>query len=84
MGSRSTRIKTLTRAMGLAGIEQDGVESDDLLAAEAVKLAQAGHDVIIVSTDKDFAQIVNDRIKIMLPPPTRIRSSAGDCSTRPV
>lgn len=63
-------IKELTRAMGLAGIEQDGVESDDLLAAEAVTLAKAGHDVVIVSSDKDFAQIVGDRIKIMLPPPS--------------
>ena len=63
-------IKALTRAMGLAGIEEEGVESDDLLAAEAVKLAAMGHDVLIVSSDKDFAQIVNDRIKIMLPPPS--------------
>lgn len=63
-------IKQLTRAMGLAGIEQDGVESDDLLASEAVKLAQQGHEVLIVSSDKDFAQIVSDRIKIMLPPPS--------------
>lgn len=63
-------IKQLTRAMGLAGIEVDGVESDDLLAAEAVKLAKEGHDVVIVSSDKDFAQIVGDRIKIMLPPPS--------------
>ncbi len=63
-------IKTLTRAMGLAGIEQQGVESDDLLAAEAVRHARAGDDVVIVSSDKDFAQIVGDRIKIMLPPPS--------------
>lgn len=63
-------IKALTRAMGLVGIEQDGVESDDLLASQAVALAKAGHDVIIVSSDKDFAQLVDDRIKIMLPPPT--------------
>ena len=63
-------IKQLTRAMGLVGIEQDGVESDDLLAAQAVALARAGHEVIIVSSDKDFAQIVGDRIKIMLPPPS--------------
>jgi DNA polymerase-1 len=63
-------IKQLTRAMGLAGIEQMGVESDDLLASEAVKLARDGHDVVIVSSDKDFAQIVDDRIKIMLPPPS--------------
>jgi DNA polymerase-1 len=63
-------IKSMTRAMGLAGIEQDGVESDDLLASEAVTLAAAGHEILIVSSDKDFAQIVSDRIQIMLPPPT--------------
>jgi DNA polymerase-1 len=63
-------LKVLTRVMGLAGIEQDGVESDDLLAAEAVRRAAAGDDVVIVSSDKDFAQIVGDRIRILLPPPS--------------
>jgi DNA polymerase-1 len=63
-------IKGLTRAMGLAGIERHGVESDDLLAAEAVRLAAAGHEVTIMSSDKDFAQIVGDQIRIMLPPPS--------------
>jgi DNA polymerase-1 len=63
-------IKELTRAMGLGGVEQDGVESDDLLASHAWTLAGQGHEVLIVSSDKDFAQIVGDRIKIMLPPPT--------------
>jgi DNA polymerase-1 len=62
-------VKELTRAMGLVGIEQHGVESDDLLAAQAVAFADAGHEVIIVSSDKDFAQIVSERIKMMLPPP---------------
>lgn len=63
-------IRSLTRAMGCVGIEQAGVESDDLLAAEAVGLARAGHEVLIVSSDKDFAQIVSAQIKILLPPPT--------------
>jgi DNA polymerase-1 len=63
-------IKELTRAMGLVGIELDGVESDDLLASQARMLANAGHEVLIVSADKDFAQCVDDRIKILLPPPT--------------
>lgn len=63
-------MKALTRAMGLVGVERDGVESDDLLASEAVALARAGHEVIVVSADKDFAQIVDERIKILLPPPT--------------
>jgi len=63
-------IRELTRAMGLSGVEQDGVESDDLLASHAWSLAQRGDEVMIVSSDKDFAQIVGDRIKVMLPPPT--------------
>lgn len=63
-------VKLLTKALGFVGVEIDGVESDDLLASQARVLAAAGHDVIIVSSDKDFAQIVDDRIKILLPPPT--------------
>ena len=63
-------IKAVTRAMGLAGVEKAGVESDDLLASQAMHLAAQGHDVLIVSADKDFAQIVGERIKIMLPPPS--------------
>jgi DNA polymerase-1 len=63
-------IKEITRAMGLVGVELDGIESDDLLASHGRMLANAGHDVLIVSADKDFAQCVNDRIKILQPPPT--------------
>jgi DNA polymerase-1 len=65
-----TPIKALTRAMGLVGVEQDGVESDDVLASQAVMLAAAGHEVLVVSSDKDFAQIVGGSIKVLLPPPT--------------
>lgn len=63
-------IKELTRAMGLVGVELDGVESDDLVAAQARTLARAGHEVLIVSADKDFAQCVDEHIKLLVPPPT--------------
>lgn len=63
-------IKAFTRAMGLVGIEQEGIESDDLLASQAVALAREGHEVLIVSADKDFAQVVDEHIKLLLPPPT--------------
>jgi DNA polymerase-1 len=63
-------VKVLTRLLGCQVVEQDGVESDDLLAAEAFGLAGDGDEVLIVSSDKDFAQIVGDRIRIMLPPPS--------------
>ncbi len=65
-------IKRLTRAMGFGLIEEDGVESDDLLAAYATRLVAAKPDafVQIVSADKDFAQSVTERIHLLLPPPT--------------
>jgi DNA polymerase-1 len=63
-------IKELTRAMGLVGVELDGVESDDLVASQAHALGNAGHEVLIVSADKDFAQCVDERVKVLLPPPT--------------
>lgn len=63
-------IKELTRLMGLGGIEIAGVESDDLLAAQAIALAKEGHTVKIVSTDKDFAQTVGEGITMLMPPPT--------------
>ena len=63
-------LKQLTKAMGIKAVEQHGVESDDLLASEAVELAKQGHEVLILSSDKDFAQIVGDKITIMLPPAT--------------
>lgn len=62
--------KQLTSAMGCAVIEVEGVESDDLLATKARALAQQGEEVLIVSADKDFAQLVDDRIQILLPPPS--------------
>jgi DNA polymerase-1 len=77
-------IKELTRAMGLVGVELDGVESDDLVASQARALANAGHEVLIVSADKDFAQCVDERVKVLLPPPTanpklgwRVMDAAG-------
>jgi DNA polymerase I len=65
-------IKQLTQAMGYGSYEERGVESDDLLAAHANRICAKDPDahVIIVSADKDFAQSVNDRIHMLLPPPT--------------
>lgn len=65
-------IKELTHAMGFGLYEENGVESDDLLAAHANRICAADPkaNVLIVSADKDFAQSVNDRIHMLLPPPT--------------
>lgn len=63
-------IKRLTLLMGYRSIEQHGVEADDLLASAARRLAQAQHEVVIVSADKDFGQCVGGPITQLVPPPT--------------
>ena len=63
-------IKDWTRAAGYAGVEEDGVEADDLIAAYSHKLAGAGHTVLIISADKDLAQLVTDQVHQLVPPPT--------------
>jgi DNA polymerase I len=63
-------VKSLTRALGFVGIEADGVESDDLLASQAHHLRALGHEVLIASADKDFAQCIAPGVEMLLPPPT--------------
>ncbi|MDX2111816.1 MAG: 5'-3' exonuclease H3TH domain-containing protein [Verrucomicrobiota bacterium] len=63
-------IRRITTLLGLGGIEQHGVEADDLIAGWAKRLAGDGHEVIIVSADKDLGQLVGGTIYQLTPPPT--------------
>lgn len=63
-------IKEWTRAAGYVGVEEDGVEADDLIAGYAGKLSGEGHEVLIISADKDLAQLVTDTVHQLVPPPT--------------
>jgi DNA polymerase-1 len=46
------------KAFGLTPIESEGLEADDLIATYACRAAEAGAEVLIVSSDKDLMQIV--------------------------
>lgn len=63
-------LRPLTAALGMGGIERPGVEADDLLASAAHRLGAAGHEVWVVSADKDLGQLVGGSIGQMTPPPT--------------
>ncbi|MGJ3243159.1 MAG: 5'-3' exonuclease [Opitutales bacterium] len=63
-------VKGITAAMGIPVIEKEGLEADDLLAASAIHLAEAGHEAVMVSADKDLGQVVRPGITQLLPPPT--------------
>ena len=51
-----------TRAFGVPAIELDGYEADDLIAAYAKAVGDAGGEVVIVSSDKDLMQLVNEQV----------------------
>ena len=51
-------MRDAVRAFGLLPVEQGGFEADDIIAAYACQAADAGAEVLIVSSDKDLMQMV--------------------------
>ncbi len=58
-------LHDLVRAMGLPLLMVSGVEADDVIGTLAAQAAKAGAQVLIVSGDKDMAQLVNDRVRLL-------------------
>ena len=56
--------RRITEAVGIASFDIETYEADDVIGSLAVRMAEAGHPVVIVSGDKDLAQLVDDRIHI--------------------
>ncbi len=56
-----------TEALGIRMIVEPGIEADDLIASLARKANAAGLDATIVTGDKDFLQLLSDRIRIIRP-----------------
>ena len=54
----------IVQALGLPVIRVSGVEADDVIGTFALQAAADGADVVISTSDKDFAQLVNERIKL--------------------
>ncbi|RTL11453.1 MAG: DNA polymerase I [Neisseriaceae bacterium] len=55
-------IHELIADLGIPVIIQDGVEADDVIATIAKKYAALDYQILIATGDKDFAQIVDDKI----------------------
>ena len=60
-------MRDTVRAFGLAPIEQDRFEADDLIATYARQASERGADVLIVSADKDLMQLVGPKIAMYDP-----------------
>ncbi len=60
-------IEELVEAMDLPVIKASGVEADDVIGTLAVKGEEQGAEVVIVSADKDFRQLLTPSISIFRP-----------------
>jgi len=58
-------VREATRALGVASVEMEGFEADDLIATYTRQAREAGADVTIVSSDKDLMQLVGDGVTMM-------------------
>ena len=57
-------MREIVRAHGIPLFEIAGFEADDVIGTLAVQGERAGMEVFIVTGDKDFMQLVSDRVKL--------------------
>lgn len=60
-------IKEIVRGFNVPVMELDGYEADDVIGTLSVQAAQLGYEVYMVTPDKDYGQLVSDKIKIYKP-----------------
>ncbi|HME71972.1 MAG TPA: 5'-3' exonuclease H3TH domain-containing protein [Myxococcota bacterium] len=56
----------VARALGLPVFEQERYEADDLIATLTAKLVSRGANVVVVTSDKDLAQLVREDASVVL------------------
>jgi DNA polymerase-1 len=64
------QLDGLGEYLGAAGLPEfcaEGVEADDYIGCLARKAAGSGWDVVVASSDKDFMQLVTDRVGLLNP-----------------
>ena len=56
--------RKITRAIGVACLEVNDYEADDVIGTIAVRMSSLGHPVVIVTGDKDMSQLVCDTVQV--------------------
>ncbi len=70
-------IAELVQALGLPLLAIAGVEADDVIGTLATQAEASGREVLIVTSDKDLAQLVNARISLLDTMKSRRMDPAG-------
>ena len=61
-------IKKIIEGFNIPVIECDGYEADDIIGTLAKQAEKEGYEVFMVTPDKDYGQLVSEKIKIYKPP----------------
>jgi len=61
------RVKEIVRTFGVPSLEHPGFEADDIIGTLAVRAAAQGDQVLCVTPDKDYFQLVTGNIKVARP-----------------
>ena len=65
MRSQIERIEQIMAAMNIPTVSVENYEADDVLGALAKQATQNGHEVLILTGDRDMFQLVAERIRIL-------------------
>ncbi|MGI5088931.1 DNA polymerase I [Treponema sp. OMZ 805] len=60
-------IEKILTTLGITCLRKDGFEADDIIATLACRAAQEGRRCVIISGDKDLAQLVGDFVSVLKP-----------------
>ncbi|HXB95688.1 MAG TPA: 5'-3' exonuclease H3TH domain-containing protein, partial [Puia sp.] len=60
-------IKAIVRGFNIPTVELDGFEADDVIGTLSKQAAGAGYEVYMVTPDKDYGQLVSEKIRIYKP-----------------
>jgi DNA polymerase-1 len=60
-------IKRIIQAFNIPVVEMDGYEADDVIGTLSKQAARVGYEVLMVTPDKDYGQLVEEKIKIYKP-----------------
>jgi DNA polymerase-1 len=56
--------RKITRAIGVACMEADDYEADDVIGTIAARMSTLGHRVVVVTGDKDMSQLVTETVLV--------------------
>src|SRR5512143_1106596 len=60
-------VREVAKVLNVHVVEEEGVEADDVIGTLACRAREKGWEVVVVTGDKDFAQLVDEKVSLYDP-----------------